>query len=88
MGRNALVISDRLYRPARTLNVGYVTQANFFVKEEKQRAGAKPEADARTGDGETNEAAGQSLQEIASRCDGLARVIIPIIRSLYRGPQA
>ena len=33
MGRNALVISDRLYRPDRTLNVGYVTQANFFVKE-------------------------------------------------------
>src|SRR5438270_11102662 len=38
MGRNALVISDRLYRPARTLNVGYVTQAHFFVKEREAAA--------------------------------------------------
>jgi len=66
---------------------GLVLAAMGMVQEEKQRAAAKPEADVGMRDEETNEAAGQSLQDIASRCDGLARVIIPIIRSLYRGPQ-
>ena len=45
MGRNALVISDRLYRPARTLNVGYVTQDYFLLRREKQRAARAPRSE-------------------------------------------
>lgn len=67
---------------------GLVLAAMGMVQEEKQRTEVKPDADAGARDEETDEAAGQSLQEIARRCDGLARVIVPIIRSLYRGPQA
>ena len=56
-----------------------------MMQEETQRMDAKtgsPEAS----DEEVEEEITESLKDIARRCDGLARVIVPIIRSLYRGP--
>lgn len=39
------------------------------------------------GNGEA-ESSQDELKRVSSYCDGLARVIVPIIRTLYRGPQA
>ncbi len=67
---------------------GLVLAAMGMLQEEKQHAEAKPDADSEAQCEEAEKDAGQSLQDIARRCDGLARVIIPIIRALYRGPHA
>jgi len=67
---------------------GLVLSAIGMMQEDKQRELGKPDAPVDVSDEDAQEAAGQSLQDIARRCDGLARVIIPIIRSLYKGPQA
>lgn len=64
---------------------GLVLAGMGMMQEETQRMDAKtgsPEAS----DEEVEEEITESLKDIARRCDGLARVIVPIIRSLYRGP--
>jgi hypothetical protein len=73
---------------------GLVLAALGMLQEMKQRedpTGQGPNGDAKGESEESEEGSGraaQDLVDLARHCDGLARVIIPIIRSLYRGPQA
>ncbi len=39
-------------------------------------------------DGEDEEESGENLKLLSKACSGLAQVIVPIIRALYRGPEA
>ena len=60
-----------------------------MLQEEKRRAARlhreKDEPDDEdTASGDDSE----GLEQIGRYCDGLARIIIPIIRRLYRGPKA
>lgn len=48
----------------------------------KKDARVKEESNAYDGNG-----AGDELKQVTSACNGIARVIIPVIRTLYRGPQ-
>jgi hypothetical protein len=51
-------------------------------KKEGSRVRERARGDETNGNG-----TGEELNQLGTACDGLARVIIPIIRTLYRGPQ-
>jgi hypothetical protein len=66
---------------------GLLLCALGMLKEQDDRAETK--MDEAEGDPDTeSESKIDSLSQINFYCDGIARVIIPIIRSLYRGPQS
>ena len=65
---------------------GLLLCALGLIKEQADRTEAKKnEVES---DGETEGGDVDGLSQINFYCDGIARVIIPVIRSLYRGPQA
>lgn len=65
-----------------------------ILQEEKRRLEGKVstegnEKQAANGDAdEESTETGEDLKRIATYCSGVARVIVPVIRALYRGPQA
>jgi hypothetical protein len=65
---------------------GLLLCALGMLKTQKDR----DEAQRKAGGGQEAATDGQEdeLKLVSSYCDGLARVIVPIIRTLYRGPQA
>lgn len=66
---------------------GLLLCALGMQKEYQERSAAKNNA-GKNGNGEGNDNAdADELNRISYSCDGLARVIIPMIRTLYRGPQ-
>ncbi len=70
---------------------GLLLCALGMIKAQQDRAAIKSrsaEDDEDATDGDKGEGAVDDLTRIARYCDGIARVIVPIIRTLYRGPQA
>lgn len=68
---------------------GLLLCALGMLKEQQDRAEAKTNGgDQEETDDIIHSVNGESLNQVSSYCNGIARVIIPIIRSLYRGPQA
>ena len=57
---------------------GLLLCALGMLKTQKERVEANPDDD--------TDAAGEDLTRISAHCNGIARVIVPIIRTLYRGP--
>jgi len=57
-----------------------------MIQESKRHSEMKGEADEDGGD-TTDPNGGEDLLRISSFCNGIARVIVPVIRALYRGPQ-
>jgi hypothetical protein len=62
---------------------GLLLCALGMQKETEERSAAKA-AESRNGDDENTEV--DDLSRIGTCCDGIARVVIPLIRTLYRGP--
>jgi hypothetical protein len=56
-----------------------------MLQEAKRISQAKDNADGAQNDGSS--ADGDDLKAVSSYCNGIARVIVPVIRALYRGPQ-
>jgi hypothetical protein len=66
---------------------GLLLCALGMLKEHQERTDGK-ESDGEKGtDNEEIEGDGDELKRVSLYCDGIARVIIPMIRTLYRGPQ-
>jgi hypothetical protein len=66
---------------------GLLLCALGMLKAQEERAAA--ETQSRKGaPPEESETEGDDLKRVSAYCEGIARVIIPIIRTLYRGPQA
>lgn len=65
---------------------GLLLCALGMLKEQQERAEAKAAAKNES-DNEDEDREADDLKQIGLYCDGIARVIIPIIRTLYRGPQ-
>ena len=64
---------------------GLLLCALGVLKEQQERAEKKDTED--SANGEENEGiAGNDLAQVSFFCDGIARIIIPMIRTLYRGP--
>lgn len=63
---------------------GLLLCALGMLKNQKERLEAKRKDDDETE--RSDEAATEDLKQVSAHCDGIARVIIPIIRTLYRGP--
>jgi hypothetical protein len=66
---------------------GLLLCALGMLKEQDERTEAKKNTEEDETD-EENQEAGNGLKQVSSFCDGIAGVIIPIIRSLYKGPHA
>jgi hypothetical protein len=68
---------------------GLLLCALGMIKTQQERAAKKPQPDLSEDDsaGSNGENGADDLARISSHCDGIARVIVPIIRTLYRGPQ-
>lgn len=69
---------------------GLLLCALGMIKAQEERAATR--SPSQTGDGDESTASdgqgnAEDLSRVASHCDGIARVIVPIIRTLYRGPQ-
>jgi len=63
---------------------GLLLCALGMQKEAEERSAAKA-AQGKNGDEENGEV--DDLTRISASCDGIARVVIPLIRTLYRGPE-
>jgi hypothetical protein len=61
-------------------NYGLTLCALGMIQELRRRQEAAKKS------GEDNGAEGEDLGQIMGFCNGLARVIVPVIRALYRGP--
>jgi hypothetical protein len=64
---------------------GLLLCALGMLKNQKERLEANGQGDDDETDGGAD-AAAEDLKQVSAYCDGIARVIIPIIRTLYRGP--
>jgi len=65
---------------------GLLLCALGMIKQQQERNEESNEADRRDDDDESTEA--DDFGRVGFYCDGIARVIIPLIRTLYRGPQS
>ncbi|PWB81866.1 MAG: hypothetical protein C3F08_00980 [Candidatus Methylomirabilota bacterium] len=65
---------------------GLLLCALGMLKEQQERDEAKAEVKEELDDEDENRATDE-LEQVSLYCDGIARVIIPIIRTLYRGPK-
>jgi hypothetical protein len=63
---------------------GLLLCALGMLKEQQERAEAKKGT---PDNGEDEDTQSDDLKRVSAYCDGIARVIIPMIRTLYRGPQ-
>jgi hypothetical protein len=69
---------------------GLALCAMGMLQEQKRRSEAKEATDSDahpSEDGDGDAKAGEDLPKIGDYCSGVGRVIIPIIRTLYRPPQ-
>jgi len=67
---------------------GLLLCALGMIKTQQDRVAKRSRLDSDNEEGDHNgENAGDDLARVGSYCDGIARVIVPIIRTLYRGPQ-
>lgn len=65
---------------------GLLLCALGMLKQQQERAEVKKRGDG-NGSDEEDESESDDLKLVSSHCDGIARIIIPMIRTLYRGPQ-
>lgn len=67
---------------------GLLLCALGMIKAQQERAARRPalEVSGEYGNGSDNEGCDETAR-VGTYCDGIARVIVPIIRTLYRGPQ-
>lgn len=66
---------------------GLLLCALGMLKEDQERTEAKEKGGENGTDDDSDGAEADELKRISFYCDGIARVIIPMIRTLYRGPQ-
>lgn len=67
---------------------GLLLCALGMLKTQQERAEAAAQRDDEKDETNGDGAGTDNLKLVSAHCDGIARVIIPIIRTLYRGPQA
>jgi len=67
---------------------GLLLCALGMLKAQEERTAAEAQSRKSAPQEESDAAEGDDLKRVSSYCEGLGRVIIPIIRTLYRGPQA